>query len=236
MICPVCRLSNRQRLIASLVIERLADNPDAHIYCMEQLTPLWRWLNGVARTSTGSEFISHQLNSGDRVGVTGYLASLALSVNPAMVLRNLKTALRVFVQGGIGHEDATALSFADESFDLVISNDVFEHVHDPVAAFSECLRCLRPGGQLLVTFPFNSRMESSLTRARLVDGQVEYLAEPVFHGNPLNDEGALVFTDFGWDVFDSILAAGFRDVIPELYRSANHGHRGPGLVVFRATR
>ena len=42
--------------------------------------------------------------------------------------------------------DACAMPFADGSFDLVVSNAVFEHIRDVPAAVSEVARVLRPGG------------------------------------------------------------------------------------------
>ena len=46
-------------------------------------------------------------------------------------------------------EDATALNFADNSFDVTISNTVAEHV-EPGAFFGEQRRVLKPGGVCLV--------------------------------------------------------------------------------------
>ena len=46
-------------------------------------------------------------------------------------------------------EDATALSFADNSFDVTISNTVAEHI-EPEKFFREQHRVLRPGGVCLV--------------------------------------------------------------------------------------
>ncbi len=48
--------------------------------------------------------------------------------------------------------DATALPFAPESFDLVLSVTAFEFVKDPARAVSECWRVLRPGGRLVVAW------------------------------------------------------------------------------------
>lgn len=39
-------------------------------------------------------------------------------------------------------------------FDLIIAEQVFEHVPDPVAAAHNVLRMLRPGGTFLITTPF----------------------------------------------------------------------------------
>lgn len=46
-----------------------------------------------------------------------------------------------------------AIPFADASFDVVISNQVFEHVADIDRALSEIRRVLRPGGYFLCLFP-----------------------------------------------------------------------------------
>lgn len=49
-------------------------------------------------------------------------------------------------------EDTTSLPFADESFDLVYVNAVFEHIPQPRDAhIRETWRLVRPGGHMLVT-------------------------------------------------------------------------------------
>ncbi|MBW4595698.1 MAG: class I SAM-dependent methyltransferase [Brasilonema angustatum HA4187-MV1] len=49
--------------------------------------------------------------------------------------------------------DATALPFANQSFDAVTMFDLLEHVPDDKKAVSEALRVLRPGGFLLISTP-----------------------------------------------------------------------------------
>ncbi len=46
-------------------------------------------------------------------------------------------------------EDIEKQTFADESFDIVITQDVFEHLFHPGAAAREIARTLRPGGLCL---------------------------------------------------------------------------------------
>lgn len=45
------------------------------------------------------------------------------------------------------------LPFADASFDVVISNQVFEHIRDKPRVVTELGRILRPGGRLIAIFP-----------------------------------------------------------------------------------
>lgn len=93
-------------------------------------------------------------------------------------------------EDGLRSEDATALTFADESFDLVISQDVMEHIEDTWRAFAEINRVLKPGGRHVFTVPLH---EGKVTRARKD-------MPPVHHGDPLNPKGALVYWDFGSDL------------------------------------
>lgn len=49
---------------------------------------------------------------------------------------------------------AQALPFADESVDLIVTQEVFEHVPDPFQAMREVHRVLRRGGSAFVQLPF----------------------------------------------------------------------------------
>ncbi|MGZ8795102.1 MAG: class I SAM-dependent methyltransferase [Gaiellaceae bacterium] len=43
--------------------------------------------------------------------------------------------------------------FEDAAFDVITAWAVFEHLHDPARAFSECRRMLKPGGRLIIQVP-----------------------------------------------------------------------------------
>lgn len=130
---------------------------------------------------------------------------------------------------GVRHEDLSGLSFADGSFDTVISSDVFEHVSDIGAALSECRRVLRPGGRMLATFPFfRSCTGRTVKRAALEGGTVRHILPPQYHGNPLSKEGSLVFYDYGWDFLDLCRDAGFADAYALAYYDSLLGHVGQG--------
>jgi SAM-dependent methyltransferase len=45
------------------------------------------------------------------------------------------------------------IPFADNSFDVVVSNQVFEHISNPVPVLAEIRRVLKPGGTFLALFP-----------------------------------------------------------------------------------
>lgn len=50
--------------------------------------------------------------------------------------------------------DGLCLPFADDSFDLIMSQAVLEHVPDPQRAVDELIRVLKPGGQVYIEIAF----------------------------------------------------------------------------------
>lgn len=123
------------------------------------------------------------------------------------------------VRDGVRCEDVQALTYADGSFDLSTSTEVFEHVPDDLAGFREIRRTLRPGGQLFFTVPLASEGRT-VERARLTSSGVEHLLEPAYHGDRLRGSGkVLVFRDYAPDIRDRLLASGFSRCI--LWRPPN---------------
>ena len=203
--CPLCRMNNRQRLVATLVKQELSENQRQQVYFMEQVTPIFNWASDTFKQHQliGSEYLGHEYEGGTTIK-------------------------------GIRHEDIESLSFQDAQFDLIVSNDVFEHVPNPAKAFAECARVLKSGGLMLATIPFHCDTDASVSRARLGNGQVEHVLPPAFHGNPVSSDGSLVFTDFGWDLLNVMKDAGFSDVVVDAYASPEFGHLAGGQLVFRA--
>jgi SAM-dependent methyltransferase len=102
-------------------------------------------------------------------------------------------------------ENLESLTFADDSIDLHVSQDVLEHVFHPDRAFREIARTLRPGGMHIFTVPLVNKEKPTEVCARLgPDGAIEHLREPEYHGNPISDQGALVVHRWGYDICDFI--------------------------------
>lgn len=140
----------------------------------------------------------------------------------------------------IPHQDLEALSFSDAGFDLAFCNDLFEHLPDLPRALSELARALKPGGLLLSTFPFAYNQVETIVKAIREGDAVRILGEPEYHANPVDPEGgSLVFQIPGWDILDTVRAAGFSRA--EM-RFVSSGARGlcatelAGIFFLRATR
>lgn len=203
-LCQGCGLNSRMRAVVDLV--RLLESSGACLLA-EQVTPALAVFDRLFDRVIGSEY-------------------LGPDVAPGSIHRRDRTKVR--------HEDFTRLSVADDSVDLVVTQDVFEHIPDFDRAFSECRRVLRPGGRMVFTVPFFPDQESTEVIARLrPDGTVEHAGPPEIHGNPLGG-GSLCFQHFGWDILERLRSAGFLRATTHTYRGAWQGHLGGPSFVFEA--
>jgi SAM-dependent methyltransferase len=131
------------------------------------------------------------------------------------LLSKAKTYTRTFYDaskapGSLGPEgakceDVTGLTFADGSFDLIVSSEVLEHVPDLAKALGETARVLKPGGAHLFTVPPRGHTRK---RAEIIDGDVRFLEPPDYHCDPLVPEGILAFWDIGADLPEVVDPAG----------------------------
>jgi SAM-dependent methyltransferase len=135
---------------------------------------------------------------------------------------------------GVQCQDVQRLTYADDSFDVCTSTEVFEHVPDDRRGFSEVRRVLKPGGMLLFTVPLSGN-DQTVERARLTPGgAIEHLLPPELHGDPQRAAPVLAFRTYGRDIIDRLTGAGFArativrpaDAIPWGYaRSVVVAHR-----------
>jgi SAM-dependent methyltransferase len=103
------------------------------------------------------------------------------------------------IKDGIRCENLENLTFADDTFDIFVTQDVLEHVFNPESACREIMRVLRPGGIHIFTVPKHKSVKNSYQRAKSQDGKIEYIFEEVYHGSPIGDGRCLVTWDYGDD-------------------------------------
>lgn len=104
---------------------------------------------------------------------------------------------------GVRCENLEQLTFDNNSFDILVTQDVFEHVMKPDLAFKEINRVLRPGGIHIFTMPWYPN-QNTLQRVKFENGYMEYLQEPIYHGNPVDKKGSIVTYDWGIDFPDYV--------------------------------
>ncbi len=209
IICPECRLSNQQRALAFAIsqIEKHYRDKRMDIYLMERNSPFYQWIS----------------NSNMAANITG-----SECFGDELDSGKLVKAIR--------HKNAEQLSFANNTFDLVISNNTLEHVLNPQSALFELYRVLKPQGQLLITVPFYLDKEKTECRAELINGKLNHIMSPVYRHNHFSGKKSLVLYDFGWDFFHEIKSAGFSKVELCLYWSEIYGHLGEGQYYIHAVK
>jgi SAM-dependent methyltransferase len=130
-------------------------------------------------------------------------------------------------------QDIQAMTFSDSCFDLFLTQDVFEHLPNPEAAFAEISRVLRPGGAHIFSVPWWPNRET-LIRAELdkESGFVRHLLEPDYHGNPVDSKGTLVFREWGRDFLEVAKRSSGCDTQVIHYQDRKYGLDGEMLYVF----
>ncbi|RYY56468.1 MAG: methyltransferase domain-containing protein [Chitinophagaceae bacterium] len=196
LVCPVTGLNNRLRASVHVLDMELEPYPESIIYVTEQVTPLFSFLQQRYAGLRGSEFLGPDMEPGTIVN-------------------------------GINHEDMRNLSLGTGSTDLYLSFECLEHIPHYERVFPEMYRVLRSGGMFMGTFPFDINADSNLVKAREdPDGTITYLTEPEYHGDPVNGDGILCYTVFGWEVLEQLKKAGFRDAYVLLLWSDVYGYLG----------
>ncbi|MDR7100823.1 SAM-dependent methyltransferase [Lysobacter niabensis] len=192
MLCE-CGLNARMRGILAAIDALLQGQQNlTRAAVFEQLTVLFGPMRSRIPGLIGSEYLGHDRASGDIVTVG---------------------------TEKVRHESLARTSYRSGSLGLAMHFDVLEHVPDPVQALRECHRILKRGGWLLFSSPFYEGLDSSIVRARVIDGALQHDLPPCYHGNPVDGGGALVFTQFGWDLLEMMKEAGFSQ--PQLWLAFN---------------
>jgi SAM-dependent methyltransferase len=156
---------------------------------IERCFPQWR------------QMIVHESSPGGR-GASDRLASEASEYIPSHYFQSNTPGEIV---RGFRNENLESLSFSAETIGLHVSQDVFEHVFNPAAAFQEIARTLQPGGAHVFTVPLVRKGEPTRRRASLnSDGSITHHQPPQYHGNPIDNNGSLVTIDWGYDICENI--------------------------------
>jgi SAM-dependent methyltransferase len=190
--CPVCDQATRFQswstwLRDGLICLNCHSAPRARAFytVLERVRPNWRELTiHESSPSAGESKLARDC--------PGYLVS---QFDPALPL------------GGRGpdwrNEDLSQQTFPDESFDIVVTQDVFEHLLEPDRAIAEIARTLKPDGIHIATVPLVAQWRPSRRRAgRAEDGAIEHHHAAEYHQNPIDEEGSLVTIDWGYDIAD----------------------------------
>ena len=218
-LCARCGSTNRQRQIAYVICGCLTGTRRTGIHSLRDLAKLEEFsvYNAEARGPL-HDALSHLKN---------YRCSEYLGLD--------------YVSGEtvntVMHQDLTNLSFEDESFDLVISTDVFEHIPHPYRAHQEVYRVLKKSGRHIFTVPFHQTEYFDEERVIVRDdGGHIFVKDPLYHDDPVcPGKGALVYTIFSLEMLMKLRTIGFITNLYRLYKPL-YGILGPNAIVFESVK
>lgn len=153
--------------------------------------PKWRDLN-IHESSPGWDMLSQRLA---RECKSYFASQYDTTVMPGTIVDAPRLPCKKYQS-----ENLEEQTYSDEQFNIVVTQDVFEHIFHPDLAIKEIARTLKPGGATIMTVPIVRQRQPSRRRAALSGGNVEHILEPQFHGNPLGGKGSLVTIDWGYDI------------------------------------
>lgn len=168
--CPVCKSPPRERALA---------------HFLEKLRPNWRDLT-IHESSPGGWALSAKL----REQCQSYIPT---HYDPNLPFGTMAPA-------GWRNENLESQTFEDECFDIVVTQDVFEHLFNPGLAAREIARTLRPGGLCLMTVPVVNPYGETQRRAKIEDGEIVHILPEQYHGNPIGNGKSLVTVDWSYGI------------------------------------
>jgi SAM-dependent methyltransferase len=130
-----------------------------------------RFLDATGALTPGAEVLEIGTGTGGMLNalLQRGVRARGVEINPSLIAESRKWFGELPVQPVTG----VALPFADASFDVVLSFDVFEHIRDSDAHLREVSRVLKAGGRYLIQTPskwpntvFETIRWKSLTRWR----------------------------------------------------------------------
>ena len=190
IICGSCFALGRSEALARVVLARLARDGEDSLAELARRKPECRVhefgrARGIADTLRGQPWFS----------VSDFLADVPPGRKGP---------------GKIPREVLTSQTNSDTGLDLVISQDVMEHLADPVIAFAEIAGLLRTGGPYIFTTRQNlgEAKSGGPEEADIHQGMAKCYPPPEGFGAPTVDCGALVLTEVRTDAGAMLEAVG----------------------------
>ena len=176
LICGICNSIPRERAVVKTIID---------------------WYPNYA------ELTIHESSPAQR-GASEFLRNRCKGYSTSQYLPNCEFGT-VDNKTGFRSENLESLTFSDSVFDLFVTQDVMEHIFNPIKAFKEVARVLKPGGAHIFSVPLvNKSLPTERWASIQHDGTIDFLMPAEYHGNPVDNKGSLVTMHYGYDLAGTI--------------------------------
>jgi SAM-dependent methyltransferase len=128
------------------------------------------------------------------------------------------------MKGGIMCQDLQKLTFDNNKFDIVVTQDVFEHIQEWKVAAKEIHRVLKTGGAHVFSIPFYFTPKTKKL-FDYVDEKFVPIIEPVeYHGDGIR--GSIpAYNHFGFDMITEMTQIGY-DILVNIPKYREYHHYG----------
>lgn len=135
------------------------------------------------------------------------------------------------LRGKVANRDLRRIGLPPATFHAVVCNEVLEHVEQWEPSLQGLAEVLSLGGYLIATVPFLYGQQQHLVKAiwQGDDQPPQLIGEPDYHGNPVDEQGSLVYRYPGWQLLSDLRQAGFRDAAIHTISSTAYGVSGEEL-------
>lgn len=210
MYCPFCKSSSRKRHVAKLLINKVINQVFSNISSLAEVSS-----NKHSDNLNKLNIYSADVNDAFYQVLHSATSYYSSSYIPTVEI-GTEISEQVFCQ------DLEKLTFEKEKFDVVITEDVFEHIRDYEKAFREVYRVLKTGGYHIFTIPC---FFDKPTLVRVDTSGVEdiHLLPPEYHGDKIRGK-ILAYRTFGIDIFKILEKIGFETTVDfSNYLDRNYG-------------
>jgi SAM-dependent methyltransferase len=185
MFCLFCHSSSRKRHVAQVILKEVVKQNCS-------LSKISKIKNIKIYNTDINDAFYRVLYSYDQYICSGFFPN----IEPGQQIRS-----RVFCQ------DIEHTTFNDKTFNLVITEDVFEHIRDYKKGFREIFRILKVGGYHIFTVPCYFD-KPTLVRVDTSGDKDIHVLLPEYHGDAIRGR-ILAYRTFGIDIFDLLKHMGF---------------------------
>lgn len=131
------------------------------------------------------------------------------------------------------NQDLENQTFNNEVFDIVVTQDVMEHLYEPAKAFAEIARTLKKGGAHIFTVPIiNRHKPSEVWAIKGENNSPVFLQTPEWHGKPVDSKGSPVTMHWGFDIVNYIKEKSGMKTTIEYTDDLDYGIRAELIDVF----
>jgi len=119
---------------------------------------------------------------------------------------------------GSANVDLLQIPFPADSFDVIMTSDVMEHVEHDAHAHREILRCLAPGATYVFTIPYDPCLQGT-RRLTVPSGAygTPFVLEKQVHGDPHSASGIVAHRIYGQDFLREMGDLGYEIRFEEIH-------------------